>query len=105
MSRVFTFTCLLTLGATLVLAAAQQPDASVGIAIEHATVINVATGARWSDQTAVITGNRIRAVGASGSVSIPGGVRTIDGRGKFLIPGIWDMHVHALFNGINRTLP
>jgi Amidohydrolase family len=107
MSRIVALLCVVTFAATLVFAARQQQasSASTVIAVEHATVINVATGARWPDQTVVVTGNRIASVGASGSVSIPAGARTVDGLGKFLIPGIWDMHVHALFNGINRTLP
>ena len=44
--------------------------------------------------TVVITGNRITAVGADGSVKIPEGATVIDARGKTLLPGLWDMHVH-----------
>jgi len=75
------------------------------LAIEHATIVNVETGAAWGDQTVIVTGNRITTVGSSASVSAPNGALKIDGSGKFLIPGIWDTHVHALFNDINRTLP
>jgi imidazolonepropionase-like amidohydrolase len=78
---------------------APQQTISPAVVIEYTTIINVETGARWPDQTVVVNGNRIAAFGAAGSVQTPTGARVVDGRGKFLIPGIWDMHVHALFNG------
>ena len=65
----------------------------------------VDTGARWPDQTVVVTGNRISAVGQAASVTRPPGARVVDGRGKFLMPGLWDTHVHALFNGFDRAMP
>ena len=98
------FTLLLVLAALISNASAQAPASAV-LAIEHVTVINVETGARWQDQTVIVTGNRITSVGASTTITTPTAARVIDGRGKFLIPGIWDMHVHALFNGVDRTLP
>jgi imidazolonepropionase-like amidohydrolase len=48
------------------------------------------------DVTVVITGNRITTIGRTGEVSIPRDAQVIDATGKFLIPGLWDMHVHAL---------
>jgi hypothetical protein len=46
------------------------------------------------DQTVVVSGNTITAVGATGDVAIPRGATIIDGAGKFLLPGLADMHVH-----------
>ena len=46
------------------------------------------------NQTVVVADGRIIALGPSGSVFGPRGARTIDGRGKFLLPGLADMHVH-----------
>ena len=85
---------------------AQQavPAPSGSFAIERVTVINVETGARTPDQTVVVTGNRITAVGPAAKTKAPAGARTVDGSGKFLIPGIWDMHVHAL-RLMDRGLP
>ncbi|HEY0626978.1 MAG TPA: amidohydrolase family protein [Allosphingosinicella sp.] len=37
---------------------------------------------------------KIAAIGAAGSLKAPAGARTIDGRGKTLVPGIWDSHLH-----------
>jgi len=68
-------------------------------AIVDVTVIDVATGARRSGQTVVLAGDSIVAVGASRDVRLPRGGRAIDGRGKFLIPGLWDMHVHLGMTG------
>lgn len=84
---------------------AQQATTSGAFSIEHVTVIDVRNGSRAEDQTVVVDGNRIRAVGPAAIVRSPAGVRVVDGRGKFLIPGIWDMHVHILHNLPARTLP
>jgi imidazolonepropionase-like amidohydrolase len=86
-------------------AASQRQPALGSFAIEHVTVINVAAGTRSPDQTVVVTGNRIAAVGSSVSFKTPAGARTVDGRGKFLVPGFWDMHVHAFYSIPARTLP
>jgi hypothetical protein len=51
------------------------------------------------DQTVIVTGNHITAVGRAGRVKVPAGVQVIDATGKFLIPGLWDMHAHALSEG------
>ncbi len=63
------------------------------IAIEHVTVIDVEAGGRGEDQTVIVRGDRIASVGASGP--LPEGGLRVDGRGKFLIPGLIDMHTHV----------
>jgi imidazolonepropionase-like amidohydrolase len=45
--------------------------------------------------TVVVQGERITAVGPSGEIAIPQGATVIDGAGKTLLPGLWDMHVHV----------
>ena len=45
----------------------------------------------------VIEGDRIVAVAPSESLSVPSGARVVDGAGAYLIPGLWDMHTHALW--------
>jgi len=65
------------------------------IAITHVSVIDVATGETRRDNTVLVTANRITYVGPAASAKLPSDARVIDGRGKFLIPGLWDMHVHA----------
>ena len=46
--------------------------------------------------TVVITGDRITAVGKPGEAGVQEGARVVDGKGKYLIPGLWDMHVHTV---------
>jgi hypothetical protein len=73
-----------------------QIPAATTLAITNVTVVDVEKGGRLTDQTVIVTGNRISAVEPSAQVTAPAGARTIDGRGKFLTPGFWDMHVHSL---------
>src|SRR6266481_9618164 len=63
-------------------------------AITHITVIDVRNGTAVADQTVIITGAKITEVGNALKISVPKKATRIDGRGKFLIPGLWDMHVH-----------
>jgi hypothetical protein len=65
------------------------------IAITHVSVIDVVTGDTRADNTVIVDGTRVSYVGPAASAAIPRDARIIDGRGKFLIPGLWDMHVHA----------
>ena len=65
------------------------------VAITGVTAVDVEHGSSRPDVTVVIDGPRITAVGPASSARIPVGARIIDGRGKWLIPGLWDMHVHV----------
>lgn len=64
------------------------------LAIRNVTVVDVASGRNVRDQVVLIDGDRIRAVGPANLVKPPRGARVIDASGKFVIPGMWDMHVH-----------
>jgi hypothetical protein len=48
-----------------------------------------------ADQTVVVDKGTITAVGARASIAVPAGAQVIDGRGKTLIPGMWDCHMHV----------
>jgi hypothetical protein len=61
--------------------------------ITHVTVVDVTTGKKLQDQTVVLQGERILSVAAFDSANPPQG-RVVDAHGNFLIPGLWDMHVH-----------
>jgi imidazolonepropionase-like amidohydrolase len=65
------------------------------LAITGVTVVDVTGGPSLPDRTVVVDGIRITAVGKAGVVRIPRGAQVVDGRGQFLIPGLWDMHVHT----------
>jgi imidazolonepropionase-like amidohydrolase len=66
------------------------------VAITHVTVIDVEHGTESRDLTVLLDGPRITAVGPAATTLAPSTVRIIDARGKFLIPGLWDMHVHSV---------
>ena len=72
-------------------AAAQKDDS---LAITHVTVIDCTGAAAKPNSTVVVTGGLISGVGPSETVRIPSGARVIDANGKFVIPGLWDMHGH-----------
>ena len=64
------------------------------LALTHVTVIDVTGGPVLPDSTVVVTGNRITTIGTTGKVAVPKDAQLIDSSGKFMIPGLWDMHVH-----------
>lgn len=71
---------------------AQRPPAA-GLAITHARLFDSARRVMRKDVTVVIQADRITAVGDA-ATKIPAGAQIIDARGRTLIPGLWDMHVH-----------
>jgi imidazolonepropionase-like amidohydrolase len=80
------------------LAAAQTtPAPAAPIVITHVTLINPGTSSVEPDIAVVITGVRIAAVSATSHFRPPKRAQEIDGTGKYLIPGLWDMHVHSAF--------
>jgi imidazolonepropionase-like amidohydrolase len=67
------------------------------IAITDVNLIDVTGGAVIEHSTVVFSGGRIVDVGKSANVHIPHSAQVVDGSGRFLIPGLWDMHVHMVF--------
>jgi imidazolonepropionase-like amidohydrolase len=82
------------------IARGQQPTAFANV-----TVIDGRSATPREGRTVVVQGNRIVAEGPASSTTVPSGARVIDGRGKFLIPGLWDMHVHTVMPGGRQVLP
>lgn len=74
-----------------------MPLAAAGIAIQDVTVIDVASGTARPHMTVVIDEGKISRVGAASSTQISAATRVIAGKDKFLIPGLWDMHVHLYY--------
>lgn len=71
-----------------------QPVSSRSVAITHVAVIDAVAGTAAQDMTVVIRGDRILSVGKGAP---PVGAQIVNGRGKFLIPGLWDMHTHLSY--------
>ncbi|HEU4557944.1 MAG TPA: amidohydrolase family protein, partial [Longimicrobium sp.] len=93
--------CLLTAAATLGAVQPSDAQASRGalargtFAITHVSVVPM-TGSSTvlADATVLVRDGRIAAVGPAARVRLPAGTRQIDGRGKWLVPGLADMHTH-----------
>jgi imidazolonepropionase-like amidohydrolase len=87
---------LLLLSLLVPFAAAESARDAKTLAITHVTVIDVTGAAPKADMTVTVRGGRIAEIKKS-SRKIPKETQVVDGRGKFLIPGLWDMHVHTNF--------
>jgi imidazolonepropionase-like amidohydrolase len=70
------------------------PAAAQTTAITHVTVLPMDADRALPDQTVVIDGGRIAALGPAAATPVPRGATVVDGRGKFLIPGLFDTHIH-----------
>src|SRR5262245_45393441 len=71
-------------------AASTQPRPLI---LTHVNVIDVQTGSIGRDMTVTLANGRISAIDPA-SARPDAGAQVVDGTGKFLIPGLWDMHVH-----------
>jgi imidazolonepropionase-like amidohydrolase len=65
------------------------------LVIDNVTIVDPAAERLSPASRVIIRAGRIEAVGPRANVRIPPGARRIDAAGQFLIPGLWDMHVHA----------
>ncbi len=87
---------LLILILSAMLVAQANPSAqSQPLVFTHVTVIDMTGASAKSNMIVVIDGGRISALGKSGKVRIPKGAQVINAAGKFMIPGLWDMHIHS----------
>src|SRR5262245_26665438 len=85
-------------------ARSQQVSSEGALALTRVAVIDGGGAPARPKMTVVIAGGRIAAIGENGKTPVPKGARVIDASGKYLIPGLWDMHVHLAKAGEN-TLP
>jgi len=88
------FSTALLLLAALAATPFPQSKQTGTLALTHVTLIDGRGGPPVADVTVLIEGGRVTRVGESGKVSVPRGARVVNARGKYLIPGLWDMHVH-----------
>jgi imidazolonepropionase-like amidohydrolase len=73
------------------------PLAAAAIAVHDVTVIDIASGTARPHMTVVIEDGKISRVGAAASIPVPAATRIVAGKDRFLIPGLWDMHVHLFY--------
>jgi imidazolonepropionase-like amidohydrolase len=67
------------------------------VAITHVNVIDATGAPVQPDMTVIVRGKQIAQIGKSDATPLPKTAAVVDGRKKFLIPGLWDMHVHEIF--------
>ncbi|MHC4555843.1 MAG: ankyrin repeat domain-containing protein [Planctomycetota bacterium] len=87
----FLLVWLLPVGLFAQLAGNNQQKALV---FTHVTVIDATGAPAKPDMTVVVRGGRIAALGKTASLDVPENAHVVDATGKFLIPGLWDMHIH-----------
>jgi hypothetical protein len=72
------------------------PSNLTAVAISHVTVIDATGAPPRADMTVVLRSGRIARLAASTTDAVPADATEIDGKGRFIIPGLWDMHTHVL---------
>ena len=73
-----------------------RPAAASAVAFVDVNVIPMDRQRVMSGQTVIVRGDRIKAIGPTRSTTVPTGALRIDGRGKYLMPGLAEMHAHVL---------
>lgn len=76
-------------------AACVAPTSGADLVLRDVRVVDVRSGEVRAEQAIVVRGERIVAVGPTLDVEVPSGARVIDGGGRFVVPGLWDMHTHS----------
>jgi imidazolonepropionase-like amidohydrolase len=71
------------------------PSNRAPVLFDNVMLFDAERGRFVANQAVLIQGGKIARVGAAGSIRVPRLVRTIDGKSKSLVPGLWDAHRHA----------
>jgi hypothetical protein len=96
MSRLSLTACLVLALPLLGLSACASRSAPVGttLVFQSVNVVDTVDGRAMGAQDVFVAGDRIVAVHPAGEVASPPGATSVDGRGRWLMPGLWDMHAH-----------
>ena len=76
------------------LSAADSPRPSRVIAVTGGSIIDMSGKTPIANGTVLIKDGRIDEVGPVDQIGVPADATVVDGAGKFVIPGLWDMHAH-----------
>src|SRR4030095_10721310 len=93
--------CLVIAVAVILFASTRTNSQGTGFSIVNVSVVDVVSGQVLSPRTRTVIGDRISAISEASPAR---GATVVDGTGKFLIPGLWDMHAHIQGNE-NAWLP
>ncbi len=93
-------------GLTLIWHTTLTPGASSNsLAITNVSIVNPELDTLLTGQTVLIDQGRVVQVAATAELTLPANSTQVDGSGKFLIPGLWDMHVHFTGRAAQLTMP
>lgn len=70
------------------------PAAKAPVLFDNVQLFDADKGAFLASRAVLAQDGKVAAIGAAGSLKAPAGTQIIDGRGKTLVPGIWDSHLH-----------
>jgi imidazolonepropionase-like amidohydrolase len=104
MRKIFALLLIILLP-TLLVAQVKSTAQSQPLVFVRVTVIDMTGAKPKPEMTVIVIGNRISTIGKTGKVRLPKNAQVIDGTGKFLIPGLWDMHVHLEISGKEESFP
>lgn len=90
---------LILLGTLLFLTVACASSSTPTLVIRNVSVIDATGAPARPAMTVVVEGKRIASIAPAAGATVLRNARVIDGTGKFLIPGLWDMHTHLSFYG------
>lgn len=88
--------CLLSVAGTVIASCSETPQTRT-LAITRVNVVDIVDGRVTPHSTVTISAETIASVTPNGVP--PADARVVDGQGKFLIPGLWDMHAHIEAGG------
>ena len=101
--RRWTLACAVTAGSTAAAGSGAMPPGRA-LAIVDVNVVPMDRNVVLRHQTVIVENGRVVQVGPARAVRVPGGGRTVDGNGRYLLPGLIDMHVHLRRADLPRYL-
>jgi len=75
-----------------------QPSLAADLALVDVQVVDVRAGEVLPGMTVLVDGELIVAIAPAAAVEVPADAAVVEGRGRYLIPGLWDLHVHTLWD-------
>lgn len=95
MKQAFSIVIVLLLFFSLPLPGRAKDSPPTVLALVHVTIIDMTGAPAKPDMTVIITGDHITRIDNTSSITLPKRAQRVDATGKFLIPGLWDMHIHS----------
>lgn len=68
----------------------------VDLVVKNPTIIDVRTGSNLNNHSIIVKNGMIESIQKSSSIEVPDDIPVIDAKGKYVIPGLWDMHTHVM---------